>query len=131
MHSPRQHPLRLVGFFMLLMMAVGWSVHGLAQPSAAELLDAATTVAAQADDEQPAECSSAPRELPQGEVSEAEAEAEGEPVAPELPRIIRPVFGCTARVTSTEQVPHVATEAYTVRFAASPVLARAPPRAAC
>lgn len=118
---------RGAGLLALLALVLGWSANALAQ---GELTVDVATASSPDSAEQLAQWCGALHETPQAEVSALEAEADNEPVAPELPSIIRPVFGGTARITTTGQVLHVATETYSPRFAASPVLARAPPRGA-
>jgi hypothetical protein len=114
--------------FALLLLVVGWSAQGVAQPDVFAPLDLLPAVAHRSEGEsESARWCTVLHDAPQGEVSAAEAEADSEPVTPELPSIIKPVFGCAAKVTIAGQVPRAATETYSVRFAASPVLARAPP----
>ncbi|HEX5656812.1 MAG TPA: hypothetical protein VFX59_06440, partial [Polyangiales bacterium] len=81
--------LRFASFFALLLIVVGWSMSGAAQ--AGELSRPA--VAALPDGPEPAQWGDVLHDTPQGEVSAIEAEADGDPVAPELPRITKPVFG--------------------------------------
>ncbi len=126
--APLGRRLHFAGFLALLVTLVSWSVHGVAQSSASELFDFMPKVGADSErtrDE--AQWCTVLHEAPQVEISALENETDGEPVAPELPAILRPVFGCTARPTPSGQVLHVVTETYTARFATSPVLARAPP----
>jgi hypothetical protein len=133
-HLPRpQFRIRYAGLLALLLLVVGWSVHGLAQTSAPEhallgLLPAAAAHSARTP--APKQWCTVLHDAPPGEVSALEAETDSEPVAPELPSMLRPGFGCTAKIMTAGRVLQAATGTYTVRFAASPVLARAPPRSA-
>jgi hypothetical protein len=115
---------------LLLLLVLGFSVQGAAQPNAdgAARLEAAPR--AQGLTESARACRALHDEALRGEVSALEPETDNEPVAPELPCVIKPVFGGTAKLTPTGQVLRAATGTHTVRFAASPVLARAPPHSA-
>lgn len=134
------HPRREIGRFrcaslftlLRLIVIVIVSVHDVAQASAAELslLDLAPEVEVESNSgvaTEPTQWRAVPHEAPPCEFPALEPETNADPVESDAPSIIRLVFGCAATVTPTGQMFRAASVNYSTKFAASAVLARAPP----
>jgi hypothetical protein len=108
-------------------------LYDVAQASAAECSNDAReerAVGARLDEvaTEPAQWRAVPRGVPSCEDPAFESETDGDPAAPDADGAARVIIGRTPRLWSSCERPQFVVVSYTARFAASLVLARAPPR---